>query len=84
MVDDTTFFDTLTNFRIWTDPAEVLERKLEDENAWLIDEIRANTPASRPGFMGAMAISWYYYPAWMKALQDALPPEYEMVSPGEL
>ena len=84
LLDGTAVFHTLTNFRVWTGSEDLVQRKMESENAWLLGEIKANTPSSRPGFMSAMAVSWSYYPAWLKDLQGKLPPEYVVVSPGEM
>jgi hypothetical protein len=54
------------------------------ENAWLLDEIKKNAPAARPGFMSVQGASWFYYPAWFKDLQQKLPPDYVVVSPKDL
>jgi len=84
LLDGAVVFHTLTNFRIWTTSEEVVQRKMDSENAWLVDEIKSHTPPTRPGFMSALAISWSYYPSWLKDLKDRLPPEYVVVSPGDL
>lgn len=84
MLDDTVVFHTLTNFRVWTSSGGLHERKMADENAWLLGEIEANTPRRRPGFMSALAISWIYFPTWLKDLHDRLPSQYVEVSPDDL
>lgn len=84
MLDDTVVFDTLTNFRVWTEPGDLTGKKMEDENAWLLGEITAHAPKSRPGFMSALAISWIYYPAWLADLKSRLPPDFVMVSPRQM
>jgi hypothetical protein len=84
LVDKTAVFHTLTNFKVWTTGEEAQQRTMEAENAWLVDEIKANSPKTRPGFMSTLAISWNYFPTWFKDLQMRLPPEYVIVSPAEL
>jgi len=84
MLDGVAVFHTLTNFRVWTSGADLAARTMESENAWLMAEIEANTPAQRPAFMSAMAISWSYYPAWLVDLWARLPARYAAVNPAEL
>ncbi len=86
LVDDTVVFHTLTNFRVWTTSEELGRKKMAEENAWLLGEIEANSPrpGSDPPFISALAISWLYYPAWLKDLESRLPERYVVVSPGEL
>jgi len=84
MIGDTAVFHALTRFQVWSSSSEVAEKTMENSNAWLLDEIVSNTPAHRPAFMSAMAISWYYYPAWIEDLKQKLPPEYVLASPSEL
>ena len=84
LLDGVAVFRTLTDFRIWTRSEDVLSRTMEDENHWLSGEIAAHAPQQRPGFMSALAISWIYYPAWIKDLHSRLPAHYEAVGPGEL
>lgn len=83
-VDDTVVWHTLTNFRVWTVSEDLHKKKMAEENAWLLGEIAANTPAARPGFMSALAISWIYYPTWLRDLKEKLPTHYVVVSPSEL
>ena len=84
LVDNTVVFRTLTNFRVWTGSEDLVARKMEGENAWLLGEITGHAPTARPGFMSALAISWSYYPAWLKDLRAKLPADYITVSPGDL
>ncbi len=84
LLDGVVVFHTLTNFRVWSLNEDLRLKKMADENAWLLSEIEANAPASRPGFVSAMAISWIYRPSWLKDLHDRLPPDYVMVGPGDL
>ena len=84
LLDNTVVFHTLTQFKVWGAGEDFKTRSMAQENAWLVDEIKKNSPAKRPGFMTAQAASWLYYPAWFKDLQERLPPEYVIVSPGEL
>jgi hypothetical protein len=84
VLDGVPVFHTLTNFRVWTTSEETQTKKMETENAWLIGEIAANSPRGRPGFMSALAISWWYYPSWLRDLHAKLPPLYVPVSPGDL
>jgi hypothetical protein len=84
LVDGVAVFHTLTNFRVWTGSEDLQQRTMAAENTWLKGEIEANTPAARPGFMSAMAVSWSYFPAWLKDLRAQLPPVYDEVGPGDL
>jgi len=84
VLDGVAVFHTLTNFRVWTTSEEMGRKRMDDENAWLLSEILANAPKTRPAFMSAMAISWIYRPAWLVDLRRRLPTDYDMVSPGEL
>jgi hypothetical protein len=84
MLDDTVVFQTLTNYHIWSSGEELKRRTIDSENAWLIGEIKENAPGNRPSFMSAMAVSWTYYPLWLKDLHDRLPADYVPVSPGEM
>jgi len=84
ILDKTVVFHTLTKFKIWGASTEVHNKEMATENAWLIDEIQKNSPTQRPGFMAVQAESWYYYPAWIRDLQEKLPKEYVIVSPGEM
>ena len=84
LLDGVAIFRTMTDFRIWTKSEDVLGRTMEGENTWLLREIAAHAPTQRPGFLSALAISWSYYPAWMKDLCSRFPADYEAVSPGEL
>lgn len=84
LVDGTAVFHTLTRFQAWSSSAEVIRDDMAKANDWLLQEITTNTPKTRPGFMSAMAISWYYYPAWIKDLKEKLPSQYVLVSPPDL
>ncbi len=84
IIDGVAIFHTRTNFRIWSTTAELSQRTMEGENSWLRDEIVSHTPQTRPSFVSALAISWYYYPAWIKDLATRLPANYKIVSPGQL
>jgi hypothetical protein len=84
LLGQTAVFHTLTQFQVWSSSAETVRDNMEKDNAWLLDEIRKNTPPARPGFMSAMAISWYYFPTWFKDLQEKLGPDYVVVSPADL
>lgn len=84
IMDGVVVFHTLTNFRVWSLTDDLSRRTMEDENTWLAAEILSHTPTVRPAFMTAMAVSWTYYPSWLKDLKSRLPSEYVLVSPGEL
>lgn len=84
LVEGVAVFHTLTRYQVWSTSSEVTQQQREVSNAWLLHEIETHTPAQRPGFMSAMAISWYYTPSWLKDLQSKLPPQYVLVSPGDL
>ncbi len=84
IIDGVPVFHTLTNFRVWTSAEEVSNRTMADENHWLKTEITSQTPYKRPAFMSALAISWYYFPSWVKSFVGSMPSEYRFVSPEEL
>lgn len=84
ILNGTVIFHTMTNFRVWSSADEVLHKTMESENRWLSGEIVGHTPSRRPAFVTALAISWYYYPTWMKDLVQRLPADYRAVSPGDL
>lgn len=84
MVGKTAVFHTLTQFQVWTASTDLAKEKMDRANKYLLDEITSNTPKLRPAFMTAMAISWYYFPAWFVDLAGKLPPHYVAVSPGQL
>lgn len=80
----TAVFHTITRFRPWAAASDVSSETMEKANAWLVGEIEAHTPPSRPAFVSAMAISWYYTPRWFADLRRRLPAEYVLVGPEEL
>ena len=84
LLDGVAVFRTLTDFRIWSTSEDLHSRTMEDENRWPMAEIASHAPTQRPGFMSTLAISWLYYPAWIKDLRSRFPAEYEAVSPGAL
>lgn len=84
LLDNTVVFQTLTNFHVWSASEDTEKRPMGPENEWLLNEIRQNTPGTRPGFISAMAISWTYYPSWVKDLHAKLPGDYVPVSPSDL
>jgi len=84
LMGDTAVFHTLTRFQAWSASGETQRDDMRETNAWLLGEIMANTPAHRPAFMSAMAISWYYYPAWLRDLAARLPAGYVLVRPDGL
>ncbi len=65
-------------------PVDGVSRTEAEEVEWLAEEIRAHTPATRPGFMAAMALSWTHGPSTLKALCERLGPEYVPVLLPEL
>lgn len=46
---------------------------------WLVDEIRAHTPASRPAFVHVQAMSWSFYPSDLEAVAQRLGETYVAV-----
>jgi hypothetical protein len=47
---------------------------------WLADEIRKQTPATRPAFLHVQCLSWSYHPTDLRAVMDELGEEYEPVT----
>ncbi|MEN8128421.1 MAG: hypothetical protein ABFR90_11560, partial [Planctomycetota bacterium] len=84
MLGDTAVFHTLTRFQVWSNSEETERNDMDVANAWLLNEITSNAPTERPGFMSAMAVSWYYFPTWLKDLQEKLPDNYVVVAPHDL
>ena len=84
LLGDTVVLHTLTRFQVWSSSAETVRDNMDKDNAWLLDEIRKNTPPSKPAFMSGMGISWYYYPTWFLDVQKQLGPDYVVVSPPDL
>lgn len=60
-------------------PPDHGERSREENIAWLVDEIRANTPAERPVFMTVMALSWAHDPSTLRAVLERLGEQYAPV-----
>ena len=83
LLDNTVVFHMLTQFKVWGQEKENRRKNMNEENAWLVDEIKKNSPKARPGFMTAQGASWFYYPSWFKDLEEKLKPDYVVVSPGE-
>lgn len=55
--------------------------KTRDENmAWLLDDIRAHTPASRPGFLHVMALSWAFGPSEIEEVHHRLGSTYRALT----
>ena len=62
LLDNTVVFHTLTQFKVWGPTEDFRIKSMANENAWLVDEIKKNSPTSRPGFMTAQAASWSLFP----------------------
>lgn len=84
MLGSTAVFHCLTRYQVWSSSAETERDDMAAANKWLLNEIVSHTPKERPAFMSAMAVSWYYYPTWLKDLQEKLPDEYVVVAPHDL
>jgi len=83
-LDNTVVFHTLSRYRPWASGAELSERDRNEEIQWLVDDITANSPADRPGFMSVMALSWTFFPSWISELCARLPGDYIVVLPEEM
>ena len=84
LIRNTPVFHTLTRFRVWGITSELFEANREDMISWLEKEILENAPKERPGFMSAMAVSWYFFPSWIEELEKRLPKDVVLVGPDEL
>lgn len=84
ILDDAAIFHTLTRYRLWAASGDVAERGRDDAIRWLVDEIKANTPSERPGFMSTMALSWNFFPSWVKEVAERLGDDYVVVNPYQL
>ncbi len=55
--------------------------KTREENIdWLVEDIRAHAPKTRPGFMHVMALSWVFGPSEIAAVLEGLGDEYAPVT----
>lgn len=72
--------DVLVSHILTRWPVDFAERTREGNIAWLVDDIRAHTPTSRPAFMQVMALSWAYRPGEMAEVQKRLGPGYVPVT----
>jgi hypothetical protein len=52
----------------------------EENIKWLADEIRSQTPESRPAFLHVQCLSWSYHPSDLRAVMDLLGEEYQAVT----
>lgn len=57
-------------------PYDHLERSREANIAWLEEDIRRQTPATRPAFMTVMALSWSHDAGTLTELLERLGPDY--------
>lgn len=59
-------------------------KKTREQNIeWLVNDIKAHAPKSRPGFMHAMVLSWAYDPTEYVEIVRRLGPEYVPVTIAE-
>ena len=84
IVDSVPVLHTLTRFKPWALSTELAARTQDTEVAYMVDEIRVNTPTERPAFVSAMVTSWTFTPTWIADLATRLGPDYEVVSAAEL
>jgi hypothetical protein len=61
-------------------PTDYASKTREENIQWLVDDIRAQTPAPRPAFMQVMALSWAYAPSEIAEVQQRLGGEYVPVN----
>ena len=61
-------------------PTDYISKTREENIQWLVDDIRAQTPAPRPAFMQVMALSWAYAPSEIADVQQRLGEEYVPVT----
>ena len=72
--------DTMVSHILTRWPADYAALSKEQQIDWLVREIQANTPAERPAFIQAMALSWAYNPADIAEVAQRLGNGYVPVS----
>lgn len=56
----------------------------EENNRWLVEEIRKHTPRDgRPAFIAVHPLSWSYFPSDLAEVSRMLGPEYKAVTPWQ-
>ena len=64
-------------------PLDYATKTREENVAWLVQDIREQTPAGRPAFMHAMALSWAFNPSDIVEVYGRLGESYEVLTlPG--
>ena len=61
-------------------PVDYAKKTREENVQWLVDDIRAQTPARRPAFMHVMALSWAFKPADIVDVHQRLGGDYVAVT----
>ena len=57
-------------------PTDYAAKTREENITWLVEDIRAHTPESRPGFMHVMALSWVFGPSEIEEVLRQLGEDY--------
>lgn len=61
-------------------PIDYAKKTREENIQWLVEDIRAHTPATRPAFVQVMALSWVYGPSEIAEVQQRLGEDYVPVT----
>ncbi|WP_165228006.1 GxGYxYP domain-containing protein [Aquisphaera insulae] len=83
-LDDTVVFHTVNSIHTWAANEDFRTWTMDGENAYILDELRRFPPSRRPAFLNVVGLCWRYNPTWIMDLKRKLPPDYVLVSPGEL
>jgi len=81
---DVPVFHCLTRWAPFVYSADVASRTEDSEVAGLVDQVRKATPAERPAFVSALALSWTFTPVMIDRAARELGDEYVCVSPSQL
>jgi len=81
---DVPVFHCLTRWAPFVYSADVASRTEDSEVAGLVDQVRKATPAERPAFISALALSWTFTPEMMDRAARELGDQYVCASPSQL
>jgi hypothetical protein len=84
LLDGVVVSHTANNFRIWGAEENLADRKMEDENARMLENLKKIAPVKRPAFINIAGYCWGYRATWFMDLMKQLPADYVVVRPDEL
>lgn len=84
LLDGVVITHTANNFRIWGADENLANRKMEDENSRMLENIKKIAPVKRPAFINVAGYCWGYKATWFVDLMKKLPADYVVVRPDDL